>query len=74
MDGTRQVAQRMVNAEEHFAGVLMELAGCSKQDAYKAMNTLRKVRAIKVDPILGRMIVKHGRYMDPEVIRRAINA
>jgi N-acetylglucosamine-6-phosphate deacetylase len=66
------IAQRIVNAEENFAQTLVENYGLTKAEAFKAMATLRKARAIKVDPVMGRMIIKHGAYMDAAVIRRAV--
>jgi hypothetical protein len=73
MTGTKAIAQRIVNAEENFAEVLMNIANISKADAFKAMTTLRKLKMVKVDPVGGRMIVKHGSYIEADVIRRAVN-
>jgi hypothetical protein len=74
MIGNKNTAIRIVNAEESFAETLMQIANISKADAFKAIATLRKVKAIKVDAVGGRMVVKHGAYMDADVIRRAVEA
>lgn len=69
--GTEQIAQRIVNAEENFTDVLVALGGISKADAWKALATFRKAKAIKMDAVGGRITVKHGAYLAKDVIVRA---
>jgi hypothetical protein len=66
------IAQRIVNAELHMVGLLMELADISKADAQKAFVTLRKAKALKLDAVIGRYMVKHGAFLNPDAIRRAV--
>jgi hypothetical protein len=70
-DGTRAVAQRIVNAEENFIENVMQIAGLSRGEAEKAMTALKKAKAIKIDPVMGRMVIKHGAFMEPDVLKRA---
>ena len=71
--GNSNTAQRMINAESKFAESLMERAGISKEDAYKAIAGFRKAKVLKMDAVGGHMTVKHGAYLEPDVIKRAID-
>jgi len=68
----RSVAQRVVNAENDFIEVLMNLGGISHADAAKAMGTMLRLKVAKLDPGIGRINVKNGAYLDRDVIRRAV--
>lgn len=68
----RSVAQRVVNAENDFIEVLMNLGGISHADAVKAMGTMLRLKVAKLDPGIGRINVKNGAYLDRDVIRRAV--
>ncbi len=72
MNAYKNIAQRITNAEANMIATLGEIAGITEADATKAFATFRKVKAIKLDAVGGRYIVKHGAYMDAEVIRRAV--
>ena len=69
--GNRNTVMRMVNAQTRFVALVQEISGMSEADSLKAFVTLRKVKAIKLDPINGVYDVKHGAFMSPEVLRRA---
>jgi len=72
--GSRNMAQRMVNAEEGFLQVLMDLGGINKSEAMKVLGVFRKAKVLKMDPVGGRMSVKHGAYLNPDVIKRALES
>lgn len=72
MQGTREMAQRIVNAEENFIQTIRE-KGFTRDEAIKAMNTMLKLKVAKLDPIIGRISVKHGAYLESEVIHNAVN-
>lgn len=72
MEGTKQIAQRIVNAEENFADTVQEITGCTREDAFKALATMRKLKVIKLDAVIGRYIPKHGAFMAAEALRNAI--
>ena len=71
--GTRSVAQRMVNAEESFIQIIRE-KGFSREEAIKAMGTMLRLKVAKLDPVNGRIDVKHGAFLDAAAIRNAVNA
>jgi len=74
MNGTRQIAQRYVNAEEVFFNNIIAISSCSKADAEKVLSVFIAAKVAKVDPIIGRVIVKHGAFMEAQVIQNAISA
>ncbi len=69
--GFEAVAQRMANAEARFMNILVERAGISRADAFKAMLTMLRLKVAKMDAVNGEIRVKHGAYLDAEPIRRA---
>ena len=72
ISGLKDVAQRIVNAEENFTDTLVEIAGISKADAFKALATFRKAKAVKLHIGIGRITVKHGAFLAKDVILRAV--
>jgi protein-disulfide isomerase-like protein with CxxC motif len=72
MNAYEAISHRMVNAENAMIDTIMTIAGVSAADASKALKTLVMVKAIKLDAVGGRYIVKHGAYMDADVLRRAV--
>ena len=72
MEGTRQIAQRMVNAENEFRQIIME-RGFTRDEADKAMRTMLKLKVAKMDAVNGRISVVHGAYLDHQAIRHAVN-
>jgi hypothetical protein len=70
----KPIAQRIVNAENDFIEVLMAQASISKDDAIKAMRAMLKMKVAKLDAVSGRISVKHGAYLDADVIKNAANA
>jgi hypothetical protein len=68
----KAIAQRIINAEEAFTNALVVIAGCTKDEAFKALTTFRKAKAVKLDPVGGRISVVHGAFLAPQAIRRAI--
>jgi hypothetical protein len=72
MEGTRQVAQRIVNAGENFVATVQEITGCTRAEGFKALDTMRKLKVIKLDVTAGRYMAKHGAFMEPDALRNAI--
>ena len=67
------IAQRMVNAQLNFIGIVRERTSCTEAEAVKAFETLKKLRLIKLDAVGGRYTVKHGVYLEPDVLRNAMH-
>ena len=74
MNAYKAIATRIVNAETNMVSTIAEIANLSHADAVAAFNTLRKVKAIKLDAVNGKYLVKHGAYMDAEVLVKAAKA
>ena len=70
MDGTRQVAQRIVNAEERFIATVME-RGFTKEQAVRVLNIYRKARVLTLDAVGGTYSVKYGAFWDVAVLEGA---
>jgi hypothetical protein len=71
--GTRAMAQRIVNAEDGFIETIQE-RGFTREEAVKAMATMLRTKVAALDPVGGTIRVKHGAFLDPEVIRNAVDA
>lgn len=70
--GTKAIAARIVNAERGFVETIMR-QGFTETEATKAMRTMLKLKVAKLDPIIGRISVKHGAYLEPDALRNAVN-
>lgn len=70
--GYRAIATRIVNAQERFIAIL-ESKGFTREDAVKAMNTMLKLKVAKLDPVSGVINVRHGAFLEKEVIQNAVN-
>lgn len=73
MEGTKQVAQRMVNAENLFIENIMNIAEVNKNDAEKVFQVYRKERIIKLDAVMGVYKIIHGEFYEIQIIKNAIN-
>lgn len=70
--GLKNMAARMVAAENNFAEVLMKFGEISKADAEKVMAVYRKLKLVKMDAVMGVLTVKHGAYLDKQTIANAL--
>jgi len=70
--GTRDVAERTVEAEKKFVEALMNHGDISESEAKKVMGVYWKLKVIKRDGV-DRIKVKHGQFLDKEVILRALD-
>ncbi len=69
--GLRGMAQRSVDAENKFLAYAMEHGRLDRAQAQAAMATFRKARVIRFDAVGGTFHIKHGAFLEPDVIRRA---
>lgn len=72
--GLKNMAQRIVNAERGMVDTLRQLGNISEVEALRVFAYYRKHKLIKLDPVGGTYHVKHGAFMDRDVIRRAVTA
>lgn len=68
----KAISERIVNAENNFVRSVVEIAGCTEAEAVKVMNLYRKTKIAKLDPVIGRISVKHGAFLERDVIMRAV--
>ena len=68
--GTRAVAQRLVNAEEHFLALVME-SGFDRSEAEIIFATYLKHRCVKRQGV-DSYVVKHGGFWDKAALCRAL--
>lgn len=72
MKAYKDIAQRIVNAENSFLDVLMT-KGFSQSDSIKAMRTMLKLKVAKLDAVSGTIRVKHGAFLDNSAIQNAVD-
>ncbi len=70
--GTKAVAIRIVNAENRFIANVQDLAGCTKEAAEKVLRVYRNLKIAKMDAVNGVISVKHGMYLDADILANAI--
>ncbi|MGJ5032434.1 hypothetical protein ACQR1I_36740 [Bradyrhizobium sp. HKCCYLS2038] len=70
--GTKAFAERLANCDINFAAQVVRIAGVSEADAYKVLNVYTKHKLIKRDTCNQTWIVKHGGFLERDVILRAL--
>ena len=68
------IADRMINAVDNFVETIQSISGCNKAEAEKVLAVYRKNKIVKLDAVIGRYSVKHGVFLDKEVIKNAIDS
>lgn len=66
------MATREINAATKFVEAVMSIAGCTAPEAEKVLAIYRKAKMVKLQRAIGSYDVKHGAYLDVQVIRNAI--
>ena len=64
---------RIENGHQAFIEVLQSAGEISRADAIKVKSLYLENRLAKMDTGIGRISVKHGAYLDRDVIRRAVD-
>ena len=67
----RDIAQRIETAETKFVAYVVEQTGMTTREAEHVLRVFKKCRVIKIDAVMGQWDIKHGAYLDVEVMRRA---
>ena len=70
----KDIAHRIVTAENDFAASVMNVIGCTKDEAFKVLAVYRNAKITKNDYAVSRITVKHGAFLDAKVLRRALEA
>lgn len=69
--GTKQIAQRIINAENRFIESVQEQFGKTKKEAENVFKRFKKDKIVKIDPVGGQYNLKDGRFWEQTVIDRA---
>jgi len=72
MIGNLHTAQRIVNAEKAFLDIV-ESKGFTRDQAAQILSTYKRHRLIKIDPVGSSFHVKHGAFLDADILRNALN-
>lgn len=67
----KAIAQRIVNGETRLVNTLIENYDLDTSTASKIATLYLKEKIAKIDPIGGGYTIKHGAFLDPDVIARA---
>jgi len=70
MNAYKAIATRIVAAEERFIDYAIG-TGLNRAEAIRAMATLRKAKALKIDAVGGQFTVTHGAFLEADVLKRA---
>ncbi|MFA5150832.1 MAG: hypothetical protein WC433_08075, partial [Candidatus Omnitrophota bacterium] len=71
--GLRDMAQRIINAEENFKDSVKEQFGFTDQEAQKIWDVYRKGKIVEVDAVGGQHKLKDGRFWDKQVMQNALD-
>lgn len=63
---------RVERGNASFMEDMTEQFGISADDAAKVLEVFYKIKAVKMDAYMGRVMLKHGAFWDAEVIGRAV--
>ena len=72
MIGNKHTAIRINNAQAAFVEIIMRCGGCTETEAQRVSDFYMRERLAKLDAVVGTINVKHGAYLDHDVIQRAI--
>ncbi len=64
--------QRGENGKAEFVAMLQEQHGFTAADARTILDTYLRLKVAKVDYGIGRIMVKHGAFLDVEPLRNAL--
>lgn len=61
-----------MTSKENFIEALIAISKCSPDQAEKVLSFYLKNKIAKIDPHIGQINVRHGAFLDKDVILRAI--
>ena len=73
MNGTKEIAIRIENARTDFITSIVEQFNTTPVEAEKVLTVFKNVKAVKLDPVMGRYNLKCGAFWNIDVINNAIN-
>lgn len=72
-DFAAATVSRVDHGNASFMESMIEQFGVSADDAAKVLEVFYKIKAVKMDAYMGRVMLKHGAFWDVEVIARSID-
>lgn len=72
MTNGQKIAHRAAMADEHFVEQVMK-QGFTRDQAVKIFDEYKRLRVIKRDVVHSRWNVKHGAFLDADVLQRALD-
>lgn len=69
----REIAQRQVNAHNSFVENIMEQFGFTQAEAEQILTIYKRIKAIKLDSVMGRYNLIHGALWERETMQRALD-
>ena len=67
----KAINQRIDNGFESFIAFAMQKANLTREQAADAFAAFRKCKIVKIDMVCGTFSVKHGAFLESDVLRRA---
>jgi len=68
----KDIVTRTENAKNSFYNYVMEQHQFTKEQAQKILETYLKLKLIKLDCITGQFKIKHGAYLDKDILENAL--
>lgn len=69
----KEIAWKQVQAIENFIGFLVKMHSLTKDQATKVFKVFKKVKSIEIDYVNVNYRVKHGDYLDRDIVTNAVN-
>jgi len=69
----KEIAWKQVQSIENFIGLLVKMHSLTKDNATKVFKVYKKVKVIQIDYVNVNYRVKHGAYLDRDIVMNAVN-
>lgn len=70
-NGKKAMAIREHNAGDRFVSYAIATAGLTKAQAEHVLKVYQRAKVIRLDPVTGQFSVKHGAFLDVDVLINA---
>lgn len=68
----KEIAQRLVNAENSFIACMEDEYNLTEDQARAVFNLYKQEKILKIDAVMGSWSVKHGAFLDKQTIKNAV--
>lgn len=73
MNAVTPILDRKMKAMEDFGKIVAEVIGCTIEQGFRVAHVYIKEKVAKIDTYNGSMSVKHGVFMEKDVLANAHN-